>query len=101
MGITEPAIFGVLITTAVPLSGQSQVEQLAVFLAGFVQLKQYAVVSPGLIAIPTFIPTDGSGFNANFWFSIIVILLAICVSFTLTVFIEKKRIRENKPQSGE
>ncbi|WP_288551440.1 MULTISPECIES: beta-glucoside-specific PTS transporter subunit IIABC [Enterococcus] len=96
MGITEPAIFGVLINYRSAFIGAITGGAVGGILAGFVQLKQYAVVSPGLIAIPTFIPTDGSGFNANFWFSIIVILLAICVSFTLTVFMEKKRIRENK-----
>jgi PTS system beta-glucosides-specific IIC component len=96
MGITEPAIFGVLINYRSAFIGAITGGAVGGILAGFVQLKQYAVVSPGLIAIPTFIPTDGSGFNSNFWFSIIVILLAICVSFTLTVFLEKKRIRENK-----
>ncbi|MFD2391897.1 beta-glucoside-specific PTS transporter subunit IIABC [Enterococcus gallinarum] len=95
MGITEPAIFGVLINYRSAFIGAITGGAVGGILAGFVQLKQYAVVSPGLIAIPTFIPTDGSGFNSNFWFSIIVILLAICVSFTLTIFLEKKRIKEN------
>jgi len=70
-------------------------------MAGFVQLKQYAVVSPGLVAIPTFIPTDGSGFNSNFWFAIVVILLAVCVSFTTTILLERKRVQANQMSKAE
>lgn len=101
MGITEPAIFGILINYRSAFIGAILGGAVGGIMAGFVQLKQYAVVSPGLVAIPTFIPTDGSGFNSNFWFAIVVILLAVCVSFTTTILLERKRVQASQMSKAE
>lgn len=52
--------------------------------AGIVSLKQYAVVSPGLAALPTFIPTDGSGNLTNLYLAIATVVIAIVVAFVAT-----------------
>ncbi|WP_315043815.1 PTS transporter subunit EIIC [uncultured Enterococcus sp.] len=101
MGITEPAIFGILINYRSAFIGAILGGAVGGIMAGFVQLKQYAVVSPGLVAIPTFIPTDGSGFNSNFWLAIVVILLAVCVSFTTTILLERKRVQVSQMSKAE
>jgi PTS system beta-glucosides-specific IIC component len=59
-------------------------------LAGIVQLKQYAIVSPGIAALPTFIPTDGAGLTSNFWFSIVVLIVSVVVSFVVTYLLGVK-----------
>lgn len=101
MGITEPAIFGVLINYRSAFIGAISGGAIGGILAGFVQLKQYAVVSPGIIAIPTFIPTDGSGLTSNFWFSIVVVLVSVIASFGLTFMLEKRKRGEDILEKAE
>jgi len=87
MGITEPAIFGILLRFKRPLLGAIIGGSIGGLLAGIVKLKQYAIVSPGFAALPTFIPTDGSGFSGNFWFSIIVLVVSVLAAFGITYFL--------------
>lgn len=101
MGITEPAIFGVLINYKSAFAGAVIGGGVGGMLAGLVQLKQYAIVSPGIAAIPTFIPTDGSGLNSNFWFSIAVILLSMSVSLASTILLEKRRMKQEKVEKAD
>lgn len=101
MGITEPAIFGVLINYRSAFIGAMTGGAVGGIFAGLVQLKQYAVVSPGIAAIPTFIPTDGSGLSNNFWFSIVTIALSVAVSFTVTFLLQKRIIKEKKSEKAK
>jgi len=93
MGITEPAIFGVLLRFKLPLIGAIVGGGVGGLIAGIVQLKQYAIVSPGFAALPTFIPTDGSGLTSNFWFSILVLVISVVVAFVVTYLLG---IKEDK-----
>lgn len=88
MGITEPSIFGILIRFKRPLIGAMVGGGIGGLVAGIFQLKQYAVVSPGIAAIPTFIPTDGTGLTSNFWLAIIVLLISVVVSFIVTYLLD-------------
>lgn len=90
MGITEPAIFGVLLPYKKPLYGAMIGGGIGGLFAGLVQLKQYAIVSPGIAALPTFIPTDGNGITANFWNAIVTLILSILVSFIVTYLLMKE-----------
>lgn len=90
MGITEPAIFGVLLRFRKPFFGAMIGGGIAGLFAGIVNLKQYAVVSPGLAALPTFIPTDGSGAMGNFWLAVVTLVLAVLISFIATYILLKK-----------
>ena len=62
-------------------------------LAGFVQLKRYAVVSPGLITIPTFISRWLWLLVTKLWFSSLLFCLRF-VSHLLSLFSWKERIRK-------
>jgi beta-glucoside PTS system EIICBA component len=93
MGITEPAIFGVLLKFKKALIGAMIGGATGGLVAGIVSLKQYAIVAPGLAAIPTFIPTDGSGLNSNFWLSIVVLAISFIVSFGVTFVISNKEVK--------
>lgn len=101
MGITEPSIFGVLLRFKRPLIGAIIGGGAGGLLAGIVQLQQYAVVSPGIAAIPTFIPIDGSGLSSNFWFALLVILLAGTVAFVATSVIGIEKKDKEKAISGK
>lgn len=96
MGITEPAVFGVMINYKSAFVGIISGGAVGGLLAGLVSLKQYAVVSPGLAAIPTYIPTDGSGLNSNFWLSIVVLLVSVGTSFVVTSLLEKRTVQKEK-----
>lgn len=88
MGITEPSIFGVLIRFKRPLIGAMIGGGIGGLVAGIFQLKQYAVVSPGIAALPTFIPTDGTGLTSNFWLAIVVLFISVVVSFIVTYLLD-------------
>lgn len=96
MGITEPSIFGVLINHKHAFLGAIFGGGVGGLFAGLVGLKQYAVVSPGLAALPTFIPTDGSGFSSNFWYAVLTILIAISTSVIMTLFLGKRSTKQTK-----
>lgn len=89
MGITEPAIFGVLLRYKKPLYGAIIGGGVGGLFAGIVQLKQYAVVSPGIAALPTFIPTDGYGLMSNFYYACITLVISLIVSFIATIILLK------------
>lgn len=89
MGITEPAIFGVLLRFRKPLLGAIIGGGIGGLFAGLVQLKQYAIVSPGIAALPTFIPTDGSGNMTNFWLACATLIISIVASFVATYLLLK------------
>lgn len=84
LGITEPSIFGVLLRFKKPFIGAMIGGGLGGLFAGIVHLKQYAVVSPGIAALPTFIPTDGSGIMTNFYLSIVTVIISIVGAFLVT-----------------
>jgi len=84
LGITEPSIFGVLLRFKRPFIGSMIGGGIGGLFAGIVQLKQYAVVSPGIAALPTFIPTDGSGVMTNFYLAIVTLAISAIVSFVAT-----------------
>lgn len=90
MGITEPSIFGVLLPLQKPLYGAIVGVGIGGIFAGIFRLKQYAVVSPGIAALPTFIPTDGSGIGSNFYFAIGTLLISFAVSFIYTLILLRK-----------
>ncbi len=94
MGITEPSIFGVLLVYKNAFKGAVIGGLVCGLFAGFIHLKQYAVVSPGIAALPTFIPTDGSGLTWNFYFAIITALIAGGTSFAVTYVLQKSVVAE-------
>ncbi len=85
LGITEPAIFGVLLRFKKPFIGAVIGGAVGGLFAGIVGLKQYAIVSPGLAALPTFIAPDGS--MGNFYMAVATVVIAIVVAFTATWFL--------------
>ncbi len=87
LGITEPSIFGVLLRFKRPFIGAMIGGGIGGLFAGIVQLKQYAVVSPGFAALPTFIPTDGSGVMTNFYFAVATLVISVVSSFVATWFL--------------
>ncbi|ETY72687.1 PTS sugar transporter [Lactiplantibacillus fabifermentans T30PCM01] len=98
MGITEPSIFGVLIKNRVALLSTMVAAGISGGLAGLVSLKQYAIVSPGIAALPTFIHSNGKGMDANFWWALVVLCLSAGLSFGLTFVFGKRS--QNKQASG-
>lgn len=96
MDITEPAVFGVMINYKSVFVGIILGGAVGGIIEELVSLKQFAVVSPGLAVIPTYIPTDGSGLNSNFWLSIVVLLVSVGTSFVVTSLLEKRTMHREK-----
>ncbi len=82
LGITEPAIFGVLLRFKRPFIGAVIGGGVGGLFAGIVGLKQYGIVAPGLAALPTFIAPDGS--MSNFYLAIATIVVSVVVAFAAT-----------------
>ncbi|MGG7213192.1 PTS transporter subunit EIIC [Clostridium nigeriense] len=84
LGITEPSIFGVLLRFKKPFIGAMIGGGIGGLFAGIMQVKQYAVVSPGIAALPTFIPTDGLGVMTNFYLAAVTIAISVVCAFIAT-----------------
>ncbi|MEC9489119.1 MAG: PTS transporter subunit EIIC [Halanaerobium sp.] len=82
LGITEPSIFGVCVRFRHALIGAMTGGAVGGLFAGIVKLKQFAIVSPGVAALPTFIPNSGG--MSNFWFAIATVVIAFVVAFATT-----------------
>ncbi len=100
LGITEPSIFGVLLRFRKPFFGAVIGGGIGGLFAGIMQVKQYAVVSPGIAALPTFIPTDGSGNMTNFYLAAATIVISIAVSFAATWLLGFEDVTDEKETSG-
>lgn len=90
VGITEPAIFGVLIKNKIALLSTMVAAGISGAFAGLVSLKQYAIVSPGIASLPTFIHATNGHIDNNFYMAVITLLMSVVISFGLTFFITKK-----------
>ncbi|USR88384.1 PTS transporter subunit EIIC [Lactiplantibacillus pentosus] len=96
MGITEPSIFGVLIKNRIALLSTMFAAGISGALAGLVSLKQYAIVSPGIAALPTFVHSSGAGLDNNFYWSLVVVILSAGLSFGLTYVFGRKAQLQKK-----
>ncbi len=96
LGITEPSIYGVLLRFKKPFFGAVIGGGVGGLFAGIMQVKQYAVVSPGIAALPTFIPTDGSGNMTNFYLAVVTVAVSIAVSFVATWMLGFEDIKADK-----
>lgn len=91
LGITEPALYGILLKYKKPFLSMILGAFVAGCIAGFINLTAYAFVSPSIISLPIFIGTD-----SNLITAIISALAAFFITFIFTyVFITKKEINEN------
>ncbi|WP_065674878.1 glucose PTS transporter subunit IIA [Lactiplantibacillus pentosus] len=98
MGITEPSIFGVLIKNRIALLSTMFAAGISGALAGLVSLKQYAIVSPGIAALPTFVHSSGAGLDNNFYWSLVVVILSASLSFGLTYVFGRKAQLQKKDE---
>lgn len=79
-GITEPALFGVLLRLKRPLIAAMIGSGVGGIFVGLFSIKSYVLASPGLIAIIQFIAPDNS---ANIIYAIIVAAISLVVGFIM------------------
>lgn len=79
LGITEPGVYGILFPMKRPLVAAVIGGGVGGLLCGFLKVAGYAIVSPSLASIVTFIPADGT--MANFYGALAVVALSFIVSF--------------------
>lgn len=82
-GITEPIMYGVNLKLKKPMYACMIGGGVAGLFAGIVQLKAYAMVTPGLLSLPMWIPPEGH----NLIYAIITVVIAVVVSFISTLII--------------
>lgn len=86
LGITEPALFGVLIRLKRPLIASCLAAACSGLVAGLISLKAYAIASPGLLALPIYIAPGANGIM-NLVAAIGIVILSIVLGFIFTWFI--------------
>lgn len=90
VGITEPAIFGILINNKVAFLSTIFSAGMGGLLAGLLQVKEYAIVSPGIAALPAFMHASNGRMDINFWYALIVLIFSAVLAFVLTFIFGKK-----------
>ncbi len=89
LGITEPSLFGICLRFKKPLFGAMIGGAIGGLFAGLVQLKQYALVSPGLAATPTYISPDGT--MINFYLALAAIAISVVSGFIATILLSRNK----------
>ncbi|ACZ79035.1 PTS system, beta-glucoside-specific IIABC subunit [Dickeya parazeae Ech586] len=97
LGITEPALYGVLLKYRRVLIAAMIGGGCAGMYAGFSGLVRYAFVSPGLAALPAFIGEN----PMNIVHALVTCAISIVVTFTLTWFIGFEDTPEDKAKNRE
>jgi PTS system beta-glucosides-specific IIC component len=89
-GITEPGVYGVLFVKKYPLVGAMVGGGIGGFLAGLLGMTQYVVSTPGFISFASYItPTEMGGGWKNLIISLIVMIVAVAISFIVTLIFGK------------
>ncbi|WP_434643613.1 beta-glucoside-specific PTS transporter subunit IIABC [Klebsiella sp. I138] len=96
LGITEPALYGVLLKFRRVMIAAMIGGGCAGMYAGFSGLVRYAFVSPGLAALPAFIGEN----PMNIVHALVTCAISIVVTFTLTWFIAFKDSPEEQNDAG-
>lgn len=90
-GITEPGVYGVLFVKKYPLIGAMIGGGIGGFLAGLLGMTQYVVSTPGFISFAAYItPADQGGGFRNLAVSMIVMVIAVAISFATTYILGKR-----------
>ena len=97
-GITEPAMYGVTLKLKRPLIGVMIGGGVSGLFLGIFKVGRYTSGSPGLLALPGYIGTDGF---RNIIFACIGAAIAFVVSFVITYFVGFEDIQEEAPKAKE
>lgn len=99
MGITEPALYGVTLQNTRVLRAVMISSGLVGAFEGFVGLKAFVAVGPGLPSITMFVDAENS---MNFVYAVIGLIAAIVISFIITfVFWKDSDTKEEKTVSAD
>jgi PTS system, beta-glucoside-specific IIABC component len=97
-GITEPAMYGVTLKLKRPLIGVMLGGGISGLFLGLTGVGRYTSGSPGLLALPGYIGTDGF---RNITFACIGAAIAFVVSFIVTYFIGFEDIPESNNDNSK
>lgn len=89
-GITEPGVYGVLFTKRYPLIGAMIGGGIAGFIGGLFGMTQYVISTPGFISFAAYINPDGT--MGNLVISMVVMVIALVLSFLATYVLGKKAL---------
>lgn len=95
-GITEPAMYGVNLKLKRPMYGCMIGSGIAALFAGFVKLKAFIYVTPGLLSMAMWIGED-----ENFILqALITLVIASIATFIATIMIGFEDPEENKEEQA-
>ncbi|MBR4470937.1 MAG: PTS transporter subunit EIIC [Erysipelotrichaceae bacterium] len=78
-GITEPAIFGVLVPNKKPFLASIIGAGIGALFAGAMKVVEYSFASPGILTVVAFMNPDGS--MNNFYMAIVTMIIAFVAAF--------------------
>lgn len=94
-GITEPAIYGIVLPMRTPFIVTIVANALVGLYTGFVELVTYRTGGLGVFAIPNYIE-DGGALTANFWHRIISYGVAIILGFAIMMFVKVPNLEDDE-----
>lgn len=89
LGITEPALYGILIPFRTPMIGAMLGAAVGGVFGAIFDLKQYQPVGPGLMTSAIYIEPGGGTWN--FWIAIATIAVSAIAGFTITTALSAKK----------
>ena len=89
MGITEPAVYGILFPLKTPLVGAMIGGGVGGLLAGIFKIAGYSIASPSFVSLPIFIANDGT--MGSLYKAIIVVVVSVAVAFAATFVLYKEK----------
>lgn len=94
-GITEPAIYGILLPLRTPFIVVIVVNAIVGAYTGFVELVTYRTGGLGIFAIPNYIESSGE-LTMNFWHRIIAYVVAIVLGFIVMALVGTPDLEEEE-----
>lgn len=94
MGISEPAVYGILLPLKTPLIGAMVGGGIGGLLAGIFGIAAYSITSPSFISLPIFIGNNGS--MDGLYKATIVAVVSVIIAFAVTYILYKDKAGEKE-----
>lgn len=98
-GISQSALYGVVVPTKKPLIYAMIGGGVGGFIAGITQIRAYSMVTPGLLSLISYVSVDAP--STNLLFAVVTAVVAFIVTFALTFILGFEDFKEEDAEETE